>query len=284
MNKKGIKLEEILNLYNQGVPPVQIAEHFNCCIVNITRRLKKAGILFKKNYSTVRYSRKGRHQVDENYFENIDNESKSYFLGLMFSDGSVTKNGFYLKLKDEDIIQQFKQELKTEAPIRMVEKPWKAYILTVYSKKLSNYLIQHGCVPNKTRVIQVPKLQENLYRHFIRGFFDGDGCIQLQDKIYHCRFDLTSASLQFLNQVRPIITAKALTNGSLNKEKKYDVWHLSYSGHQVIQILDWLYKDSHFYLKRKFVKYQLLKSIKSAKNRVNCWKTQKWAISSQTSL
>jgi hypothetical protein len=177
----------------------------------------------------------------------------------MYSDGSVAKNKFYLKLKDEDVVQQFKQELKTEAPIRRIETPRDAYILQVSCQRLCNHLINQGCVPNKTRVIQVPKLREDLYRHFIRGFFDGDGCLQLQDKIYRCRFDLTSASLQFLEQLRPIITAKAKTNGSLQKETKYDVWHLNYSGHQVVQIMDWLYKDSHFYLKRKHDKYLILK-------------------------
>lgn len=259
LGKKGIKIERILDLYNQGIPPVQIAEQLGCCTVNITRRLKKSGISFVRDYSSIRRSRAGRYSIDEDYFETIDTEGKAYFLGLMYSDGSVTKNQFYLKLKDEDVIQQFKQELKTEAPIRRIETPWDAYILQVSCQRLCNHLIKQGCVPNKTRVIQVPELREDLYRHFIRGFFDGDGCLQLQDKIYRCRFDLTSASLQFLEQLRPIITAKAKTNGSLQKETKYDVWHLNYSGHQVVQIMDWLYKDSHFYLKRKHDKYLILK-------------------------
>ena len=257
--KKGIKIEEILDLYNQGLPPVQIAEQLGCCLVNITRRLKKNGVLFIRDYSLIRRSRTGRYSIDEDYFETIDTEGKAYFLGLMYSDGSVTKNQFYLKLKDEDVLQQFKQELNTEAPIKRIETPWDAYILQVSCQKLCSHLINQGCVPNKTKVIQVPKLKEDLYRHFIRGFFDGDGCLQLQDKIYHCRFDLTSASLQFLKQLRPIITAKAKTNGSLQKETKYDVWHLNYSGHQVVQIMDWLYKCSHFYLKRKHDKYLILK-------------------------
>lgn len=257
--KKGISLSKIVELYKEGLPPVQIAEQLGCCLENITRRLKKAGIPFVRDYSTVRYNRTNRYKVDENYFETIDTEGKAYFLGLMYSDGSVMKRGFYLKLKDEDIIQQFKTELQAEEPIRRIETPWDAYIFQIYSQKLSQHLINHGCVPNKTKVIQVPKLREDLYRHFIRGFFDGDGCLQLQDKIYHCRFDLTSASLKFLEQLRPIITAKAITNGSLQKETKYDVWHLKYSGHQVVQILDWLYEDSHFYLKRKYFKYLLLK-------------------------
>lgn len=244
---------------------MQIAERLNCCTVNVTRRLKKYGITIKRDFSKVRYRRTGRYSIDEDYFEFIDTEGKAYFLGLMYSDGSVKDSQFYLKLKDEDVLQQFKQELKAEAPIRRIEHPWSAYILQISCKKLCSHLIKHGCVPNKTKVLQVPKLRDDLYRHFIRGFFDGDGCLQLNDKIYHCRFDLTSASLQFLLQIRPVITSKAITNGSLNKEKRYDVWHLNYSGHQVLQIMDWLYKDSHFYLKRKHDKYLILKQYQVRK-------------------
>lgn len=260
MNKKGIKIEEILDLYNQGKSPVQIAEYFGCCTVNITRRLKKRGVLFKRDYSKTRYRRTGRYAVDDTYFENINTEGKAYFLGLMFSDGSVTKNQFYLKLKDEDIIQQFKQELKTGAPIRRIERPWDAYILQISCQKLCQHLINQGCVPNKTRTIQVPKLREDLYRHFIRGFFDGDGSLILHDKMYHNSFNLTCASLKFLEQLRPIIASKAKTHGGISKEKKYEVWHLRFGGHQVVQIMDWLYEKSHFYLKRKYIKYQVLKS------------------------
>lgn len=259
LGKKGIQKEKILELYNKGLNIAEIAEVTGCDRTNISHRLKRLGIKIQRDYSKTRRSRINKLAVDEDYFEYIDTEGKAYFLGIMYSDGSVTKNQIYLKLKDEDVIQQFKRELKTEAPIKRIETPWDAYRIQVSCQRLCHHLIKHGCVPNKTRVLQVPKLREDLYRHFIRGFFDGDGCLQLQDKIYHCRFDLTSASLQFLEQLRPIITAKAKTNGSLQKETKYDVWHLNYSGHQVIQIMDWLYEDSNFYMKRKHDKYLLLK-------------------------
>lgn len=42
MSKKlGIKIDEIVTLYNQGNTPAQIAERYGCCTSNITRRLKK---------------------------------------------------------------------------------------------------------------------------------------------------------------------------------------------------------------------------------------------------
>ena len=42
MSKKlGIKIDELVVLYNQGHTPAQIAEKYGCCTSNITRRLKK---------------------------------------------------------------------------------------------------------------------------------------------------------------------------------------------------------------------------------------------------
>lgn len=262
MKGKNIKLEKIIELYNQGLPPVQIAETLNCTSSNICQRLKKVSICFQRDYKKVRRSRQGRHSLNIEFFKEINTEAKAYFLGLMFSDGSVSNTQCYLKLKDEDIIQKFKKEINSSAPIRYITYGgYNAYVLEISSVDFCKYLQKQGCTKNKTRTIQLPQLREDLYRHFIRGFFDGDGCLQLQDKMYHCRFDLTSASKLFLEQVRPIITAHAKTNGYLGKEKKYDVWHLNYSGHQVQQILDWLYNDSNFYLERKYVKYQLLSSL-----------------------
>lgn len=180
----------------------------------------------------------------------------------MYSDGSVTKNQFYLKLKDEHILHDFKKCIKSSAPIRSQNTHWGVvYIFCVSSQKLCKDLINQGCYINKTKTIRFPKLDSNLIRHFIRGFFDGDGCLQLNDKLGKCRFNLTSASKIFLEQVRPIISNIAISNGGINKESKYDVWHLHFSGKQVIQILDWLYTDSNFYLNRKYFKYQILSSL-----------------------
>ena len=265
--KKNIDLQKIINLYTNGKTPVEIAEILGCCISNITRRLKKAGFEFKRDYSKTRYNRTNRYYVDDGYFDEINTPDKAYFLGLMCSDGSISNDKFYIKLTDEDILQKFKMYLQYEGFIKFKENHklnpnWKnCYILTVSSKKLVSALCSFGCTPNKTRTLQLPQLSKHLYRHFIRGFFDGDGCLQLQDKIYHCRFDLTSASKTFLEQVRPIIAEHGKTFGSLNKETNHDVWHLSFSGHQVIKILNWLYEDTDLYLIRKYNKYLLLSSF-----------------------
>lgn len=256
MQKKNIKLEEIIELYNTYNNIGIVSEKLNCCTANISKRLRKAGINVNRDYSKRRKSNREKLYVDESYFKSIDTEDKAYFLGLMYADGSVSKNTFYLKLKDEDIIQKFKKYLKAEAEIKVINNQ---YSLTICRQSMCNDLINQGCYINKTSSIKFPSLDEKLLRHFIRGFYDGDGSLILNANKNHNCLNFTSGSLDFLQQLQDVLKDISITNGGISKERNCKVWHLRYGGRQVHIILDWLYNDSCLYLKRKYNKYLLSK-------------------------
>ena len=258
--KKGIDINYIISLYKEGKNSAEISEIVGCCPINITRRLKKVGIKFKRDYSKVRHCRDNRTPIDINFFKTIDTEEKAYFLGIMFSDGSVGRNQFYLKLKDEDVVIKFKNSLKCSYPIKHNESPYSNYILEISCQEMCNDLIKLGCVPNKTKIIQFPNIPKELNRHFIRGFMDGDGCIRVGETVGKCIFDIACASYQFVQQLRDILTPFTSHIG-ISKETKYDVWHLRCAGKQVKTLLDWLYQDSTVYMQRKYFKYQLISSL-----------------------
>lgn len=271
-NKKGIKIEDIISLYNNGSSVIEIAETFGCSISNISSRLKKQGIEYKPDRAKYRLRARchcpNRHQLNENYFENIDSEDKAYFLGLMYADGSVTDTIVYIKITDDEILDKFNAciegdyKIITNSPPENHPTQKHSYRITISSKVFSSFLQKWGCVPNKTRKITLPNIDKSLYKHFIRGFFDGDGSIILDKILGHCCINFTSASLTFLEQLQEVLKEHALTNGGITKETKYEVWHLRFGGKQVIKILDWLYEDAHFFLKRKYYKYQLLSPLK----------------------
>jgi intein/homing endonuclease len=51
-------------------------------------------------------------------------------------------------------------------------------MIRLYGKKLHDDLVKHGCVEKKSLILQFPKdLSQELISHFVRGYFDGDGCI-----------------------------------------------------------------------------------------------------------
>ena len=66
--KKGIDINHIISLYKEGKNLAEISEIVGCCTVNITRRLKKVGIKFKRDYSKVRHCRNNRTSIDINLF------------------------------------------------------------------------------------------------------------------------------------------------------------------------------------------------------------------------
>lgn len=266
---KGIKIEDILELHNVGFSAIEIGLELNCSLSNVSKRLKKLGIKSLRT-SNKKWARKNRYKIEELFFEKINNEQKAYVLGLMYADGSVSKDSFYLKMKDEEILLKVKEVLKAEQPVKYkVYNGYYSYILSICSHKMINDLIDKGCFINKTYNLKFPteeQVPKELVNHFIRGFFDGDGHLGVTDNISTCRFDITSAATEFLSNLRQVLREIALTNGSLSKETNSNTWHLRFSGKQVNQILNWLYKDATIFMQRKYSKFQVYKE--THKNRL----------------
>ena len=148
-----------------------------------------------ERYRNIRYGihvKREKYTVDSKYFDNIDNEEKAYWLGFLYADGYVRtyhKSGqlkLKLNVKDKEHVELFKKCIisnqKIVDNIEKLKKNGKEYTshsstLNIYSVELVNDLIKHGCVQNKTQKIRFPEIDENLKYHFIRGYFDGDGCI-----------------------------------------------------------------------------------------------------------
>lgn len=71
------------------------------------------------------------------------------------------------------------------------------------SKHFKTRLCELGCIPNKSLILKFPDenlVPKNLIKHFIRGYFDGDGCI----------------SYSFLNKEKDIISPRLSLLGTEN--------------------------------------------------------------------
>ena len=67
--------------------------------------------------------------------------------------------------------------------ISLSNKKHIAYRLCLNSVKFGNDLEKHGCVPNKSFILRRPNIEEGLIRHFVRGYFDGDGCVSFNKEL-----------------------------------------------------------------------------------------------------
>ena len=120
-------------------------------------------------------------------FETIDTEEKAYWLGFLYADGSVgsTDNRIELGLAEKDLkqIEKFKNFIGIPNKISY-RATSKSYRYTFKSIPCKTDLIKQGCVPKKSLILKFPtkeQVPQDLIKHFIRGFFDGDGCISISE-------------------------------------------------------------------------------------------------------
>jgi intein/homing endonuclease len=137
------------------------------------------------------------YKHDREYFKVIDTPEKAYWLGFIFADGSLYKRdnnrgwkgyNFELSLKnaDREHLVKLAKAIDCNVPIKTRSSTLKKYG-TFYSSRLMFFcdefarnLINCGCTVNKSLTLEFPSeriLPKLLYSHFIRGYFDGDGCI-----------------------------------------------------------------------------------------------------------
>ncbi len=130
---------EIYDLYvNKGLKILEIAKLLHTRSTNISNALKKLGVNPIENKGKI-----FRNTI-ENYFENIDNEYKAYFLGFITADGSVVKRGdrensytLRMEIKESDcyLLDIFKKEIKYDGKISKIDRGSVCYKISINSQK-----------------------------------------------------------------------------------------------------------------------------------------------------
>ena len=181
--------KEIISRYLAGESSEKIADDLKIVGSTVCRILKRNNVNIRPSTENKRI-----HKINEDFFENIDNESKAYFLGMMFADGNVHKlHGaikLSLKTSDDEIIKKLSVLIYNKEKVEYYAGECSTCNLSIYSSKMKKDLLKLGCTPAKTFIIRLPELRSDLYRHFIRGYFDGDGCVSNASGIN--RIDITS--------------------------------------------------------------------------------------------
>jgi intein/homing endonuclease len=186
------KNSKICKLYKDGKSNKFIAKKFNINRSTVQRILKKNNIILRKQQHTSRiYKIK-----NERYFEKIDSAEKAYFLGILYADGYISKNCVEISLQkiDQDILKKLSKIIYGKSVLKYRKAQIKLFNNKQYKQKeqtrftfTSNKIVKdlknHGLMENKSLKIRFPyHINKNLYSHFIRGYFDGDGCICLSKK------------------------------------------------------------------------------------------------------
>jgi len=267
-----LQVKDIIGKYlNEKKTIKDIASLYGISDIVIKRVLRENSIQTRLPEETSR-----KYYFNEHYFDFVDSPEKAYFLGLLMADGynSNASIALVLSKKDEEIIKRFKKAVDSNKFIKSYEFDGREYSsFCLYSKYFAGKLTELGCMSGKTFKLQFPDyLNNDLIRHFIRGYFDGDGCIS-----YH----FTKKSNYFGNSFASIINFTStydfclclqkyfLTNFNINTymscrnpKNNNNNRTVTISGNQhVIKVAKWMYDGTDLYLSRKHQKFLDIQKI-----------------------
>lgn len=211
-----------------------------------------------------------KYKVNEDFFKKWTSEM-AYVLGYLYADGSLEDasylRGKYVRVSsvEKENIVRIKNWLESEHKIvetaPLIKNRKNKYLLRIGSHVLYDDLIKIGLRPNKSLTIKFPKISKKSLNHFVRGYFDGDGCVMIQKSrgkkgqllVKKLNIVFTSGSKQFLEKLAQELKKKLLTNQGrvYNGHRSY---MLSYSTGDSVRIFKFLYNnvDSGIFVKRKF--------------------------------
>ena len=262
--------DEVYKRHRNGESLKKISKDLGISIQSFYSHFQRMKWEYNKNIQP----RHEGYYVNDNYLNVIDTEDKAYFLGWIFSDGTVFKNKLALRLKKSDIEiikEMFSKFSNGYSVSENKTKTSKGIIIS--SNQLVEDLKNLGCIRNKSKIgFDIPNISNELFRHFVRGYFDGDGSISKrsarpnQMQVYIC-----SPHKSFLEQLQNGLLEFNI-NSFINIEKRkgklsktpngkmcmnnVDMYTLRFLSHKErLKFYEFLYKDCSIKLNRKYVLY-----------------------------
>lgn len=210
-----------------------------------------------------------KHHCDETYFSIINTQEKAYWLGFIYADGCVyrgtDKYSYRLQINlcsdDKNHLKTFLNAIKGDYLIR--DKIYKTSFISelkINSTALCQSLIKQGVTPRKSLVCVLPHLNESLMRHFIRGYFDGDGCMTHYRRNENSRLAYSIKIVGGLEML-DAIKEKLLCKTYLYQVRNTAVFSLETGSADSVQwIYNYFYQDCTICLERKKNKFEYVLS------------------------
>lgn len=196
-------------------------------------------------------------RTNQKLFYEITNEIEAYTLGLITSDGSISKKytiSITLKNSDRNVLEQINSKLynntgywtygHTESPETMTTN------LVICGKQICENLAKYDIINNKTYLLKhICYFEEPLMQHYLRGLYDGDGvCAKSRN---YLRVGYCSYSKEIVKQYQLYF----VKNLKMKENKLFNTggcWHCSWSSRKDLEnFYNYIYKDCNIFLARK---------------------------------
>lgn len=188
-------------------------------------------------------------------------ELSAYFWGLFVSDGAHSRKGDVLiGLTDKQLIMDLAKRVRFTGKVGYQRrKPPRSNLYSLrFSGAVPAELFRNGYERGpKTGREFIPKcIGECNLRHFVRGLWDGDGCITLRTDTRNCllRSNLCCANRELLNDVHlRLLKLHVVDGGSIYPHR--GIFYLRFSHNDSLDLCKWMYNKSTIRLERKYQKY-----------------------------
>lgn len=215
-----------------------------------------------------------RHSLNTHFFDTIRNEEQAYWLGFLWADGSWSKTAprcsgpnrlnLSQKLSEINHLQLFLDTLEADYPIRHLNNGYGAAVtVNINSRPLCISLERLGFA-RKDQRIHIPPIPPSLLHHFVRGYFDGDGCLSVYTQtvgnavINKQEWSLTGHP-EFIANIRQLIEQNVDVSHrvKIKTYKRTDKAVTLRYGRKsdIVALHDYLYQDATVYLDSKYQQF-----------------------------
>ena len=215
---------------------------------------KKIKKISKEEYSRIQSQNARKYHINQDYFKSWSH-NMAYILGLWFADGCIYGGKMFditLHKKDKYILKKIAEELGYKGSLYdYVDR--QASRINFSCVVIYNDIVALGGTERKSKTVLFPSVPKEYLPDFIRGYFDGDGCImRLKNNRVNSAF--TCGNKQFLDDLLVILKEEAGVQGG-----SYDASSMSlrFSKKDTFKIGEYMYKNNpELFLLRKREKFK----------------------------
>lgn len=249
---------EIIKFYKECKRVNKTADHFKINRTTIRSILIESGIRTKGDKLL-------KTRCNETYFDKIDTEDKAYWLGYIVADGCNRTKYFSISSTDKNTLEKFKTSIEFTGKIYTYPPNGKTFnkkdlhVIVIPSIKICDRLRSLNVTERKSNITSIPNIEKILIPHFIRGVFDGDGCIHRRKNEDVFMFVLCGSNTLMM-QIKEILKKDCKVDKLYSEIKTPNLTRIvAYTKKDCIKIKDYFYNNATIFLERKKKVFDIIK-------------------------
>lgn len=281
MIKKTAKTEQMLEILRQNFTDEDYKEYIlgNLKMKDVYEKYEvnqNAMDYFFAEKGYIKRSTLRKENIKTNIFNPVNTPEAAYILGFYIADGCLNGNKFVITLneKDKEILEKIRDYMspitkliyKKETINKQGIVSHPMYSFAFSCKEIVNKLEKLGLGKNKTYLNKSIKniVPKELMWDFIRGYWDGDGCISSSNVTKNVKktsynyinigFTIISKDPDILNEMNEFFIEEGI-NTYVYPDNKGNYLVGTHSKPEIEKIYNKLYTSSNLFMERKRTRF-----------------------------